>query len=407
MCTSVKIPNYKHTATEKSDNKNNFFSSQPEEVQNTLTYSEAARWIVYLNSFDDTAFKPQGKNMASATVGWLGNLGIVYLLGENLFETLLLNLVMVNKNKVQCKSVPIWEKEAVNIEERKRILFPDNLAELYTFQSRRVHLFREDGIIKYYHNVAGDLLSNINAFDEPMTIWKKTKKEDAFEPMQHNSAQQMWREFSAIYQKTGNEKAGIIRWYQDYIYSDSLIDESSILRTGIVSVMYDKSSAHKILNFYSDSLEMHSSLLTEVGANARKDIEAEIAKCDKMAYYMGQFAQDLFVASGGSKSDKDKHYVDTPKQAKEQLYYRLDVPFRRWLRSIDPKKDTLLPEIYRQWQKTACDIALNYAKELVGELPESAVYGHVVKNDKSTTIYSAPKALNILRRNIRKIYERT
>ena len=392
----------------KSGNKKNYFASAPEIVQNTLSYSQAARWLVNLNSFDDTAIKPQGLNMDSATVAWCGQLGIVYLLGNNLFETLMLNLVLINNNGVEFNESPIWEKERINSAERTNIVIPNNLAELYTFQSRRIHLFREDGMISYFHNLAGDLLSNENAFSEQMTIWNKVGNSEAsFKPKLHDSPKQMWKEFSVLYQNEGNQRAGIINWYQNYLYGLSMIKDPMI-KTCILSVEYDKSSAHKILNYFSDSLTMHSALLLELGANWRNSIEEEIRKCEILAGYLAVFAKDLYVASGGSNSSKDKHYNDIPNEAKEQLYYRLDIPFREWLRSIDPGcDDDAKNEKQRDWSKTAKNTALRYAQELVNEQPESAIIGHYIKDEKNKKgdIYSAPKAFNAFISKVNKLYE--
>lgn len=387
----------------KSGNKKNFFSFVSEEIQNTLSYSQAARWLVNLNSFDDSAIKPQGKNMDSATVSWCGQLGLVYLLGENLFETLMLNLVMINCDCVEYKELPIWEKGEINIAERQNIAFPDNLAELYTFQSRRIHLFRDNERIIYFHNLAGDLLSNKNAFNEPMTIWKRSKgKVENYEPMSHDSPKQMWKEFSVLYQKDGNQRAGIINWYNNYLYANSLIGEKSILKTSILSVKYDSSSSHKILNFYSDSLTMHSAILSELGKGWRSSIETEIKHCDELAGAISRLAQNLYVASGGSNSSKDKRFYAVANDAKEQLYYRLDMPFREWLRSIEPKlSNQEKQDKISEWQKTAQNTAMRYADELIADQPEIALIGHSIDSE----IYSAPKAKNIFISKVKKIYE--
>ena len=60
-----------------------------------LGFAEAARWLLYINAFDDTSAKPKGKGLPSPGVGWLGRLGLITGVGNNLFETLLLNLVLI------------------------------------------------------------------------------------------------------------------------------------------------------------------------------------------------------------------------------------------------------------------------------------------------------------------------
>ncbi len=79
----------------ESSNKLRLFPARAGEQRNSLTYSEAARWILYVNAYDDTSAKPKGKNLPSPGVGWLGKLGIVTASGHNLFETLMLNLTLL------------------------------------------------------------------------------------------------------------------------------------------------------------------------------------------------------------------------------------------------------------------------------------------------------------------------
>ena len=87
---------------------------------------------------------------------------------------------------------------------------------------------------------------------------------------------------------------------------------------------------------------------------------------------------------------------------KSQLYYRLDVPFRKWLRSIKPdiKDEKLKDEKQSEWQNIARRIAENYANELMSETYESAIVGHVEEGK----LYSSPRAILIFRKQLNKIY---
>ena len=380
---------------------------------NRMSYAQAARWLVFTHSFDDTAFKPQGKDkngekLPSAKVGWLGQLGLIYIVGANLFETLLLNLVVINRDNIENNQMPIWEMESVRFDERVKIPFPNNLAELYTLQSRRIHLFRENGDITHFHVLAGDLISEERAFKEPMTVWKQ--KKDTYVPQNHDYAQQMWREFSVLYQtkelensKDKNQMAGIIKWYLKYLLPYfSMKNKRHMIETAIVGLEYDTSASHKFLNYFYDSLTMHADLLSDLGADWRSKIETELDRCGKIANAIAFLAQNLYVASGGSNSKKDKHFSEIPSVVKSQLYYRLDVPFRKWLRSIKPdiKDEKLKDEKQSEWQNIARRIAENYANELMSETDESAIVGHVEEGK----LYSSPRAILIFRKQLNKIY---
>ena len=389
----------------ESSNKLRFFSMYAGEEKTTLSYAQAARWLLYLNAYDDTSSKPTkegkakaGGSLPSPGIGWLGKLGLIYLCGNHLFETLMLNLILIHEDAVQCEQKPLWEQEIVSGEERTEISMPDNLAELYTLQSRRILLNRKGDKVVGYKLLGGDFFKKENAFFEPMTVWRAPKKEnEAFTPKRHDSAKQMWRDFSVMFEEKNNQCAGVISWFKKFLYGQNLIPRNYLMRTAITSVEYgDKDFFVK--NIFSDSLTMHSSLLSDLGAAWRVQIESEIDRCGKLAGAAAYLAQNLYVASGGSP--KDKHYTQTAEDAKAQLYYRLDIPFRNWLRTIDADADDQVDEKIAAWQETAKKIASYYAEELVAETEEAALAGHMVDG----RLYSSPKAMNIFKGQLHTIY---
>ena len=393
----------------ESSNKKRFFSIYSGEEKMTLTYPQAARWLLYLNAYDDTSSKPTkegkakaGGKLPSPGIGWLGKLGLIYLKGNNLFETLMLNLVMINNDIVQSDQRPLWEQESISSAERTEIPIPNDLAKLYTLQSRRIILNRKDDKVVGYKLLGGDFFEKENAFFEPMTVWNSPKKDtDDFTPKRHDPSKQMWREFSVLYDESKNRCAGVIRWYKNYLYGSGLIPRSYHMNTVVTAVEYgDKDFFVK--NVFFDSLSMHSALLSDLGADWRDAIENEIAKCNELSGAIAALAQRLYVASGGSNSKKDKHYTEIPDAVKSQLYFRLDLPFREWLRNIDPECDDEKAKYEKQkkWQNTAKSIAYSYAKELVAETAETAIVGHMI--DKN--LYSAPQAMNKFRYDLNRIY---
>ena len=395
----------------QSGNKFRMFSLYSGSEKESLSYSQAARWLLYLHGYDDVALKPTNKGkeqaggkMPSAKRGWLGQLGLIYIVGDNLFETLMLNLVMVCDGIIQSEQNPIWERNDVPSKERNHIPIPLNLAELYTVQFRRLLLERKNNRVIGYLDVAGDFLEGDVAFKEPMTLWQKSGKNSSeMIPRKHDHKKQMWREFSSLFYvgdaKTSNSHAGVINWYKTVNNQ-----RKKHIKTAIVSLVYDESKATSlpVINIFSDSLVMHSSLLSELGASWRNIIELEISNCNSLANSAATLAKNLYVASGGSNSKKDKHYAEIPSIAKSQLYFRLDLPFREWLRTIDPENtnEKKKYEKQKEWQETAKRIAYSYAKELVSQSAETALVGHKADG----RIYSAPKAMNIFKSELNKIY---
>lgn len=402
----------------ESGNKVRLFSSYFGEEKTALSYAQAARWLLYLNAFDDSSGKPKGTEkkegddkLQSIGVGWLGKLGVVFANGENLFETLLLNLVMVNGNQVESKEKPLWESSSVCKEERRKIPLPDNLAELYTLQSRRISLERENDVVTSYHLIGGDFFQEENAFIEPMTMWK-IEKETTYKPQLHNYEKQMWRDFALLYDNRGNNHiVGVIQWIQCIAERINL----QMIQTSIVSVQYVKKKS-SVENIFWDSLMVNKQLLIDIGANWREKIKVEINRCEQLADAIRKLAGNLYLASGGTKGDAkswDKTFLKSRESASAQLYFRLDMPFRRWLAGITPEDvdsaDYETEErVFSAWQKTAKTIAYSCAEELAMHAGDAAMVGHEITNEKSgdSVRYSAPKAIHQFRIQVAEIYKK-
>lgn len=401
----------------ESSNKIRMFSSYFGTEKESISYPQAVRWLIYTNAFDDTSSKPtsnnRGKynisngNAPSVGAGWLGKLGLIYLTGNNLFETLMLNLVMASDYTNNYQK-PIWENESIPstkskilFDERRKIPNPDNLAELYTLQSRRIILDHDNGKVTGYKLLGGDFFDKEKAFFEPMTVWRAPKKDtNLYTPKRHDSSKQMWREFATLYNEdNNNRRAGVIEWFRK-------CKLHGLMKTSIVSVEYgDKDFFVK--NVFSDSLSMNSELITEVGRNYLVDIESEITKCDSLAFEIGKLAKNLYIAAGGDGHEKDYIIND----AKSQLYYRLDLPFRKWLAEINPNDRENKQATINEWQETAKRIARNYADELISAVPETAFIGHMVNSSKKgkeneKEIISAPRARIIFNAGVKKIYSK-
>lgn len=178
----------------ESSNKLRLFSPYSGADKSRLSYSEAARWLLYVNSYDDTSAKPKEKDLPSPGAGWLGKLGLIFVCGKNLFETLMLNLILLNpqNRSVWSSEKPIWELDTPRSAERSKIPSPNNLSELYTLQSRRIKLIREKEYITGYTLLGGDFFDKTDAFIEPMTIWGQIKENKQshvkFNLKRHNSS---------------------------------------------------------------------------------------------------------------------------------------------------------------------------------------------------------------------------
>lgn len=400
-------------AVSESGNKIRLFCGCTGVQKSELSYSEAARWLLYVNNYDDTSSKPKGKNLPSPGAGWLGKLGLITIQGNNLFETLVYNLILLNHKRnfseVWGPECPAWEPDVPNTAERAEIPMPDNLSELYTLQSRRLWLNRDDNEkVIGYNLLGGDFFEKVDAFIEPMTVWSKVKGNERagekFQPRRHDSSVQMWREFSYAFETAaGSHIPGVVLWTK---YIKQMLPESrKLISFSIASVQYGDKDFF-VNDVFSDSLTFHTDLLTEIGEHWRAKITDEIKKCDESAAALRFLAKDIELAAGSAEDTVLKRAV--VERAREQYYYEIDLPFRNWLERIDPNWEIVSEQeeqALREWRETAKRIALRIGQELVESAGTAAIVGRAVKdkNDKER-YYSAPDAYRYFKVKLNEIY---
>lgn len=400
-------------AVSESGNKIRLFCGCTGVQKSELSYSEAARWLLYVNNYDDTSSKPKGKNLPSPGAGWLGKLGLITIRGNNLFETLVYNLILLNHKRnfseVWGPECPAWEPDVPNTAERAEIPMPDNLSELYTLQSRRLWLNRDDNEkVIGYNLLGGDFFEKVDAFIEPMTVWSKVKGNERagekFQPRRHDSSVQMWREFSYAFETAADSHIpGVVLWTK---YIKQMLPESrKLISFSIASVQYGDKDFF-VNDVFSDSLTFHTDLLTEIGEHWRAKITDEIKKCDESAAALRFLAKDIELAAGSAEDTVLKRAV--VERAREQYYYEIDLPFRNWLERIDPNWEIVSEQeeqALREWHETAKRIALRIGQELVESAGTAAIVGRAVKdkNDKER-YYSAPDAYRYFKVKLNEIY---
>lgn len=404
-------------AVSESGNKIRLFCGCTGVQKSELSYSEAARWLLYVNNYDDTSSKPKGKNLPSPGAGWLGKLGLITIRGNNLFETLVYNLILLNHKRnfseVWGPECPAWEPDVPNTAERAEIPMPDNLSELYTLQSRRLWLNRDDNEkVIGYNLLGGDFFEKVDAFIEPMTVWSKVKGNERagekFQPRRHDSSVQMWREFSYAFETAaGSHIPGVVLWTK---YIKQMLPESrKLISFSIASVQYGDKDFF-VNDVFSDSLTFHTDLLTEIGEHWRAKITDEIKKCDESAAALRFLAKDIELAAGSAEDTVLKRAV--VERAREQYYYEIDLPFRNWLERIDPNWEIVSEQeeqALREWHETAKRIALRIGQELVESAGTAAIVGRTIeiekkKGNKITVHYSAPDAYRYFKVKLNKFY---
>lgn len=395
----------------ESSNKIRLFPLYAGAGKTEMTYAQAVRWLLSVNGYDDTSAKPKGKGLPSVGAGWLGKIGYIQASGENLFETLMLNLTLL-KDGTECwgENKPCWELDAPKSAERTEILQPDNPAQLLTLQSRRLLLHRENEKVDGFSLLGGDFFPRESAFVEQMTIWRNatTKKNEppVFVPCRHDAAKQFWREFPSVFCKgEGNvHQPGVVRWVEK-VQQLRFLSPKRRINFRISAVQYGDKDFF-VNDSFSDSLAFQAVLLDELGRGWQNRITDEISRCEQAASLVGHLAQDIATAAG----DKNGN-ASAP--ARSQFYFAVDQPFRQWLRSIDPEEDDMT-ETTARWQGIARGIAEQLGQQMVLEAGSAALVGHWVeiktgrkKEDKKKILYTAPAAYNSFLGRLYGLYPKT
>ena len=386
----------------ESGNKLRLFATYAKQEKTAMTYAQAARWLLYINGFDDTSAKPKGKGLPSVGAGWLGRLGLLLAQGRNLMETLMLNLILLRDDgSIWEAPLPCWELEQPRCGERTQIPQPENAAQLLTLQSRRLLLQREGGLVTGYSLLGGDFFDRENAFCEQMTLWRKTqekKNAPAFhQPRRHDPEKQFWREFPDAFPQDGEAHTpGIVRWITR-LQGERCLERQRMVHFKSVGVVYGDKDFF-VNDAFCDTLTFHLQLLDEMSRPCRKRVIAEIQNCEKLADQVGKLANRLAMAAGDEG-------ISQVRMAKEQFYFEIDQPFRRWLYQLDPQED--IDAAVESWREQAKRIARARGYAMVEAAGTSALVGRSVKDTKEKDkkiYYCAPKAYHWFLYGVNQVY---
>lgn len=376
----------------ESAHKMRLFPLRDGEEKETLSYAEAARWLVTLIGFDDSA---STKKETATGTGWLGDRVNVYAIGENLFETLMLNLVFLKDGRyVWAENIPAWEQPTMTIAKKREIPLPDNQAELLTLQSRRLILSREENRVTGFSSTGGDFFGKegrVNAFSEQMTLWRagKTPKNAVpqFVPASVDPWRQMWRDFEVILgRREDTHIPGVVAWLTE-LRRKNVIPKKYV-HIASVGVTYD-SKKGSIADIISDHLDFQMSLLDAAGELWIVLVGGEIHLIDKVARALGALAEGLYLAQGGQLDGAGKKARQSQRdEGMCLLYAAVDLPFREWLAHIGAQHgddENTRAQEQQCWRSIVFRIADNLGREMVRDAGTAAFTGRWIVNEMAET----------------------
>ena len=388
-----------------------------------LDFAEAARWLVHAHAYDTSGIKTgavgdkrvKGGKVYPQGTGWAGNLGGVFVEGDSLRETLLLNLIAFDTDTLRinpCDDRPAWRHEPTGPGESTALTGrPAGPRDLYTWQSRRIRLhFDTDGV----HGVVlayGDPLAAGNKHrHEPMTAWrrspaqeKKTGLAQVYLPRGHDPSRSAWRGLGALVAgrvhgaEQRGEAAAIVRprvldWAArltveadlpaDFLIRARLIGAVYGTQQSVIDEVVDDAMTMPLVLLHKDDNRLGQSAIDAVN-----DAEAAVTA-------LGDLAADLATASGTEP--------DPPKDAARALgFATLDGPFRAWLAKLRPGDDPR--ERRAHWQHQAHRTVQRLADQLIRDAGDAAWEGRVIETRTGQKLWlTSGRAAATFRTRLRK-----
>ena len=380
-----------------------------------LSNEDLSRWLIHYMGYSSTPDKTKIRDYLDLKnikkydghKGWQYSIGAIHYKADNLFKTLLLNLVLVHPNEKFAGKMqtPAWE---LSPEENVRFYLEnnsiDNLARLYTDYSRCVYIPKEENeTIGFFNIVQLPALDKKDNFLECMTIWEYVKKKDdakkTWYSKENNVNEAMWRNFGLIYlnNQTNNpdyRAPDIINWFikvSDNIKNKKFIKLSSL---GIKGVM----ASNVMSNEMNDDIYIDFDVSRDISQNGwivRINEIIEHTKAFINETYRG-FAEHV-IRLGKGISSPEKEMVDS---LLENVYFALNNPFKDWLASIVYKEDK--EKKIKECKEIIKEVILNEARKTTQELGPRAYIGIKYKNKKDMKYTNIAIAFNQLVLDINK-----
>lgn len=353
---------------------------------------EAARWLVHVHAFDPSGIRSAavgdpdqrgGKGYPIGT-GWAGRLGGIVLLGDHLWQTMLLNLVPLTRvgEALDDDDLAPWERPQ---ESALRTDLsgpgPRGVVQLLTLQSRRVRLVGDRRGVTGVVLSQGDKLIPHNRFRvEPMTAWRYSKPQTAkagmtvYMPREHSPDRALWRNTAALLPGVPGGDPPLTKPPLTMAWLSEVADVVGGRRRIALQAlgMVYGSNESTVVEIINDTVDLSVTLIGQESPRVAALIDEAVRSTENAVRECGTLAANLALASGQRGDDAG---VGASTKAAEDAYARIDQPCRRWLSSLTGTADREA-ELAR-WERTVHTILRGVGDELLQEAGSPAVTGRV------------------------------
>ena len=391
-------------------NGEQFFTTRHGRALACIPPSEAARWLVHAQAYDPSGIRSgavgdsQVKGGKGYPIGpsWCGHLGLVWLKGKDLDETLVLNLIPADAAGLRgVESSNEWGAcswEAAEPENAVRgdysLLDPSgtprdvSIPRLLTWHSRRIRLVGDSSGVTGVVLAQGDKLAPQEMrLYEPQSLWRystpqsKKFKTDVYMPRKFEAGRALWRNLPGTLPTVTTVQGVDKQPKQEFLPSatlsfhyqlDNALIEATypkVMRIQAVGVTYGPQEA-TFEDIYSDELTLSVAVMRVEHEDLSAEIDRQVRLTEEIARHVGNLAANLVRAAGESGDGAGDGARD---RAKELFFSAVDTDFRTWLTQVDGRESAR--DAGRRWERSLRQHALDIQAELVRGASSSAIIG--------------------------------
>ncbi|MFC6295084.1 type I-E CRISPR-associated protein Cse1/CasA [Lactiplantibacillus daoliensis] len=331
----------------ESANTPAIFAPKSGKAKNEIQLDELVRWVITYQNFTGVTDKTKvvTAEKFSNPAGWLYRLNPVFVKGESLFETLMLNLVLINTRKSDAEYVfqkPVWEYPTVHdyVEMRKKQILPDNLAELYTAWSRLLHIEWRDSGHPTIFSAGIPMFAADSALIEPMTTWRLDKKTNEYRPALKGlqSAEiSMWRNFGQyvkVKQADDIHEPGMVIWLRKLKKEHLIARNAPLILNSIALISDGNATSQSPAVELIDDMQLQADVLfdPEIADYWPTRIEGVIEQTQTVGKDYYHFASDIATI----RNVETRPFASA---LSAKFYDRLNEPFKQWLAGLTGEDD--------------------------------------------------------------------
>ena len=381
--TSIFGKNLNRTISE-SENKIALFSpiastKGKRSRKDVQTAAELARWLIMFQGYSGLADKVSLTNGdQKPSKGWLFDLGGLFLQGNNVFETLVMNYIpgsaVDNQDFSGRVQKPCWEANGSDIVNRlSQESYIDNLAELYTNWSRAIYINPNIDLTEPVEINVVKLpeIEHTEKTIEPMTLWKWNENgpnKNRCTIKKHNAEESLWRSFGII--TMGASTNGDTKSRQPGIFTQfqRLKEVAGSRWTDLTGVsMKDDGNATSWLpvDETTDSLRINDLIITDTASEGWVIRINDVVEMTKTVVsgvfkkYLKKICEIRNLKLSNPMDPIAKGFIDGET---EKMYSIIDPAFKEWLSLIGP--DDSKEEKIKEWYSKLRKMVLDRGEEL-------------------------------------------